>query len=349
MVPEVNAKSLGNRPGRFLGSAGPVLRGLLTSIFRNPILRIVLRRLLLSVPLVIVVSALSFVLLSLTPGNAADAILGPSAAPSEYPKLTAALGLNQPIYTQYWHWLEHALQGNLGISILSDQSVTQIIDQRLPVTLSLIGGAVLVSVIFGVSLGIFSALRGGIVGRVTDGFALLGFALPGFWIAAELIVLFAVKLAWFPATGYVSLAQSPSQWLQSLVLPVTSLALGGAAAIAKQTREAMLDVLGSEHIRMAWANGLSPRSIVFRHALRNAAPPIITVLGLQVVSLLGGTILVETIFALPGLGSLVVNSALQHDLPVVTGVAVYFTVIVVIVNLLIDLAYTWLNPRVRTA
>jgi peptide/nickel transport system permease protein len=111
----------------------------------------------------------------------------------------------------------------------------------------------------------------------------------------------------------------------------------------------MLDVLGSEHIRMAWANGLSPRSIVFRHALRNAAPPIITVLGLQVVSLLGGTILVETIFALPGLGSLVVNSALQHDLPVVTGVAVYFTVIVVIVNLLIDLAYTWLNPRVRTA
>jgi peptide/nickel transport system permease protein len=177
--------------------------------------------------------------------------------------------------------------------------------------------------------------------------ALVGFSLPAFWVGAELIVIFAVWRNWFPATGYVSLTASPAGWLHSLVLPVISLSLYGIAATAKQTRESMLDVLGSEYIRMARANGLSSRSIVLRHALRNASMRVVTVLGLQAVGLLGGTVLVENVFALPGLGSLMVTAATEHDLPVVAGMVVYFTLIVVVINLLVDLAYLWLNPRVR--
>ena len=301
----------------------------------------------MAVPLLFVVSALTFVLVSLTPGNAAEEILGTSATPEEYAAFNRALGLNLPLYEQYWDWLRHALAGDLGQSIFTGQPVTQAIDQRLPVTLSLLIGALLVSVVIGVGLGVFSALRGGATGRAVDALALLGFSLPAFWVGAELIVIFAVWQHWFPATGYVSVTDSPGRWLQSLVLPVTSLSLYGIAATAKQTREAMLDVLASEYIRIARANGLSPRAIVFRHALRNASLRVVTVLGLQAVGLLGGTVLVENVFALPGLGSLMVTAATQHDLPVVAGMVVYFTLIVVVINLAVDLAYAWLNPRVR--
>lgn len=329
--------------------AGARIARKVTAVPQHPIVRVIGRRILLSVPLLFVVSALSFVLISLTPGDAASAILGTHADPAAYPRLRHEMGLDQPIYEQYWHWLRHALSGDLGTSLFSNEPVTHKIGGRMPVTLSLICGSLLVSLIVGLALGIFSAVRGGALGRAVDALGLLGFALPGFWIGAELIVLFAVKLRWFPATGYVSFADSPQEWLRSIALPVASLALGGAAAIAKQTRESMLDVLGSEHIRMAWANGLSSASIVFRHALKNAAMPIVTVLGVQAVALLGGTILAEVIFALPGLGGLVVQASLEHDLPVVTGIAVVFTLIVVVVNLLVDLAYTWLNPKVKDA
>ena len=161
-------------------------------------------------------------------------------------------------------------------------------------------------------------------------------------------MIFAVWQHWFPATGYVSITASPAGWLRSLVLPVAALSLYGIAATAKQTREAMLDVLGSEYIRMARANGLSSGSIVFRHALRNASIRVVTVIGLLAVGLLGGTVLAENVFALPGLGSLMVNAGTQHDLPVVAGLVVCFTLVVVAINLLVDLAYLWLNPRVRT-
>ena len=316
-------------------------------LVRNPVLRVVVRRCVMAVPLLFVVSALTFVLVSLTPGNAAEEILGTSATPAEYAALNRALGLDLPLYEQYWNWLRHALTGNLGQSIFTGQPVTQAIGQRLPVTLSLLVGALVVSVVIGVGLGVFSALRGGAVGRAADALALIGFSLPAFWVGAELIVIFAVWRHWFPATGYVSISDSPVGWLHSLVLPVAALSLYGIASTAKQTREAMLDVLASEHIRMAWANGISPRSIVFRHALRNASMRVVTVLGLLAVGLLGGTVLVENVFALPGLGSLMVTAATQHDIPVVAGMAVYFTVIVVAINLVVDLAYVWLNPRVR--
>lgn len=318
-----------------------------TALFRSPAFRFVLRRLALAVPLLFVVSALAFVLVSLIPGDAATEILGLSAPPSSYAKLRHTLGLNLPVYDQYWHWLEHAVRGDLGASLFTDQKVTQMVDARLPVTLSLIGCSLLLSAVVGVGLGMLSALRGGVLGRILDAVSMLGYAMPSFWIGAVLIVLFAVKLGWLPAIGYVPLAQSPGLWLRSLALPVIALALHAVAVIAKQTRVAMLDVLGSEYIRMARASGISERSINFRHALRNAAPVVVTVLGVEFVILLGGTVFVESVFALPGLGSLAVSTTIQHDLPLVEGIVVYFTVIVIIVNLLIDLMYMWLNPRVR--
>lgn len=316
-------------------------------LVRNPVLRVVTRRCAMAVPLLLVVSALTFILVSLTPGNAAEEILGTSATPAEYAALDRALGLNLPVYEQYWNWLRHALTGDLGQSIFTSQPVTQEIGQRLPVTLSLFIGALIVSAVVGVGLGVFSALRGGAVGRAADILALIGFSLPAFWVGAELIVIFAVWRNWFPATGYVSISDSLAGWLHSLVLPVITLSLYGIASLAKQTREAMLDVLSSEYIRMAWANGIPRRSIVFRHALRNASMRVVTVFGLLAVGLLGGTVLVEDVFALPGLGSLMVTSATSHDIPVVAGIAVYFTLMVVAINLAVDLAYVWLNPRVR--
>jgi peptide/nickel transport system permease protein len=194
---------------------------------------------------------------------------------------------------------------------------------------------------------VISAVYGGVLGRAIDVFALVGFALPAFWVGAELIALFAVRWKLLPATGYVPVTQSVTGWLRSIALPIAALALGGIAAVAKQTREAMLDTLSSEYVRMARANGIGPCSIILRHALKNASVRALTVLGVQAVVLLGGTVLIENVFALPGLGSLVVSAATGHDLPVVQGVAIYFTGLVVVINLTIDLAYTALNPKVR--
>lgn len=319
----------------------------LAVLIRNPVSRVIVRRCVMAVPLLFVVSALTFILVSLTPGNAAQAILGTNATPGEYAALNRALGLNLPLYEQYWNWLRHALTGDLGQSIFTHQPVTQAISQRLPVTLSLLAGTLLVSVVAGIGIGVFSAVRGGAAGRGADALALIGFSLPAFWVGTELIVIFAVWRNWFPATGYVPITQSPAGWLRSLALPVASLSLYGIAATAKQTREAMLDVLASQHIRMARANGISPRAVIFRHGLRNASIRVVTVLGLQAVGLLGGTVLAENVFALPGLGSLMVTAATQHDLPVIAGIVVCFTLMVVAINLLTDLAYAWLNPRVR--
>ncbi len=346
MVPEVDIspdRVAGAAPGR----AGDPLRRLGADLLRRPLVRIVLRRLLLAVPLLFVVSALSFVLVSITPGDAARQILGVQAPPDAYPRLRHQLGLDRPVYEQYWDWLKHALGGDLGSSLFNGEAVTHAIDVRLPVTLSLIVTSLVLIVIVGVGLGIVSAVRGGALGRVVDVLSMVGFALPAFWVGAALITIFAVRVHWLPATGYVPLTESLGSWLRSLVLPTVALSLAGIAGVAIQTREAMLDALGSEYIQMAWANGVPARSVFFRHALKNASLQVVTVLGLQVVGLLSGTVFVESVFALPGVGGLIVNAVLQHDLPVVEGVVVYFTLIVVVVNLFIDLAYTWLNPRVR--
>ncbi|MBO0769876.1 MAG: ABC transporter permease [Actinobacteria bacterium] len=312
--------------------------------------RQIVRWLVSSVIMLFAITALTFVLASMAPGDAAKAILSSSSGsytPQQYQQMRHALGIDQPLLVQYWHWLDGVVHGSLGTDLLSGQPVAQELNTRLSPSLSLIVGTVLVAGVIGVSLGVVSALRGGVLGRAVDALSLFGLAIPNFWLALALAELLAVKIQLFPATGYTPLNDSPAGWLRGITLPVLTLAAGAVAFIAKQTRDALADVMSREFVVMLRARGLPERSVVLRHALRNAAIPVVTLLGLLFVGLLGGTVLVEDVFSIPGLGQQAVTAAGSHDLPVIEGVAFYFTVIVVIVNLLVDLSYRLLNPKVR--
>ena len=312
--------------------------------------RHVARWLVSSLVMLFAITALTFVLASMAPGDAARAILSSqsgSYTAQQYHQMRHALGIDQPLLVQYWHWLDGVAHSNLGTDLFSGQPVAQELNARLAPSLSLILGTVLVAGVTGVSLGIISALRGGVLGRAVDAISLLGLAIPSFWLALALVEFLAVQIRLFPATGYTPLNASPAGWLRGITLPVITLSAGAVAFIAKQTRDSMAEVMSREFILMLRARGLSRRSVVLRHALRNAAIPVVTVLGLLLVGLLGGTGLIEDVFAIPGLGQQAVTAAGSHDLPVIVGVAFYFTVIVVIANLLVDLSYRVLNPRVR--
>jgi peptide/nickel transport system permease protein len=310
-------------------------------------IRLVARRLLISVPLVFVVTLVTFLLQAAAPGDTARTILGESYTPEAYQRLRHQLGLDQPVLVQYWHWLIDAVHGDLGVSPISGLDVGAEIGHRFGVTLSLVAGSAAVAVLLGVGLGVLSAIRGGVFGRSVDVVSLLGLALPNFWLGLVLVTLFAVTLPLLPATGYVPLQASPGEWARSLVLPVVTLAAGMVAVLAKQTRDAMREVLSRSFVHALRAKGVSEASIVFRHGLRNAAIPVVTVLGLLFVGLLEGTVLIEAVFAMPGLGGLAIQATTQHDLPTLQGVALTFTLIVVVVNLAVDLTYGWLNPKVR--
>ena len=303
-----------------------------------------------SLVLLFVITAATFVLASMAPGDAARAILSSQSGSytvQQYQQTRHALGIDQPLPVQYWHWLDGVLHGSLGADLFSGQPVTQELNARLGPSLSIIVGTVIVSGLAGVSLGVISALRGGALGRLVDVVSLAGLALPNFWLALVLVELLAVKVQVFPATGYAPLGADPGPWLRSIALPVLTLSAGAVAFVAKQTRDSLSEVMSRDFIVMLRARGLSRRSVVLRHALRNAAIPVVTVLGLLLVSLLGGTVLIETVFSIPGLGQQAVTAAGSHDLPVIEGVAFYFAVVVVIANLLVDVSYRLLNPRMR--
>ncbi len=312
-------------------------------------LRLIGRRLTLSVPQLFVVSISTFLLVALIPGDVARTIIGPNGTPEQYASLRDSLGLTEHLPQRYWDWLSQAVQGDLGTSLFSHEAVSSLLGSRLPVTLSLVVGSTLVATVLGVGLGIAGARASGPMGRLVDAIALVGLAIPNFFFGLLLVAWFAVALPLFPATGYVAFADSPGQWVRSLALPVVTLAVPGVAVIAKQTRDAMRDALERPFIRTLRAAGLSRRSIVYRHALRNAAIPVATVVGVVFVAALSGTVLVESVFAMPGLGGLAVQATDQHDLPLIQGVAIVFTVIVIVVNLVVDIAYGWLDPRVRVS
>ena len=312
-------------------------------------LALVGRRLALSLPLLVIVPTVTFLLAALIPGDVARTILGADATQAQYLQLRQTLGLNEPLLTRYFSWLGNALHGNLGTSLFWQQPVTSLLDSRLQVTLSLVICSTALATAVGVVFGVVAALRAGVVGKIVDAIAMVGLAIPNFFLGLLLVTWFAVTLRVFPATGYVPFTQSPGEWLRSIVLPVITLAVPGIAVIAKQTRDAMLEVLDRPFIRTLRAAGVPGRSIIGKHALRNAAIPVVTVTGLIFIGSLSGTVLVETVFALPGLGGLVVQATSQHDLPLIEGVAVYFTIAVICVNLLVDLTYSWLDPRVRVS
>lgn len=315
-------------------------------------IRATVRWLASSTVLLFVVTALTLVLSALAPGDAAKAMLSgqtTSYTPEQYQQLRHELGIDQPLPVQYWHWLYGLLHGDLGTDLFNGQPIAQALNGRLGTSLSIIVGTVLVSGLVGIGFGVFSAVRGGLAGRLVDGVSLLGLAAPNFWLALVLAELLALQYPLFPATGYVPFADDPLQWLRSLALPVLALSAGGSAFIARQTRDAMTDVLSRDFIVTLRAHGLPLRSIIFKHALRNAAIPVVTLLGLMFVSLLGGTVLIESVFAIPGLGQHAVAASSTHNLPMIQGVALYFTIVVIIVNLLVDLSYGWLNPKVREA
>jgi peptide/nickel transport system permease protein len=305
------------------------------------------KRVLTGVLVLLVVSMVTFVLVGLIPGNAARTILGSTASPAAVAQLTRELHLNQPLPVQYWSWLENAVQGHFGTSLLNGESVGSVIASRLQPTLSLVILMTIVSVLSSIFLGVVSALRGGWVARIVDTAGLLGFAIPGFIVALLLIDVFATNLRIFPVEGYVPLSDGIGNWLRALVLPVVALALSSVAFTSKHVRQSMTEVLDSEFIFTLRANGFKHRSVVYKHALRNAIVPALALMGVQLAGAISAVVLIETVFAIPGIGSLAVSATTQGDVPMVLATALFFTAFVVVVNLAFDVLYAVLNPKVR--
>jgi peptide/nickel transport system permease protein len=307
----------------------------------------VIRRLLMSIVLIFVSTLTIFVLMSLVPGDAAQTILGENATPQAVEYLRQQLGLDQPLWIQYANWVVGLFRGDLGTSIYSGEPVTKLVWARMGVTFSLMVGSTVAIAVLGIVVGLASALREGWVGRSIDAISLVGFALPSFWIAIVLVAVFAVGLRLFPATGYVPPAAGLGPWLNSLVLPVAALSLSGITVIAKQMRDSARKELERDYVRVLRSTGVSETRIVLLHVLRNASIPTTTLIGLMAVGALSGAVFIENVFVLPGLGSLVTSAATRQDLPVILGVGVAFTAIVILINLVVDVAYVSLNPKVR--
>ncbi|GAB3527836.1 ABC transporter permease [Phytohabitans suffuscus] len=310
----------------------------------------VLRRLAAGVLVLWLVSVLTFLLVQLTPGDPAELIAGENATVEDVARIREQLGLNAPVVEQYLRWCGDLLRGDLGDSLFTGRSVTETIAQAAPATLSITGLAIVIAVVVGVGAGLVAGLRqGSWVDRTVSTAATLGIAMPSFWVAMLLISAFALSNRWLPATGYAPLSEGLWPWLSHLILPATALGLATAAELARHTRGCVADVLVRPYIRTARARGAAGFWLVRRHLLRNAAIPVVTVLGLQAGRLLGGAIVVEVVAGITGLGTTAINAVLQRDYPMIQGYVLFSAVIVVLVNLAVDLAYGWINPKVRTA
>ncbi|MFT4030775.1 MAG: ABC transporter permease [Protaetiibacter sp.] len=307
----------------------------------------ILRRLASGVVLIAVISFLAFSLLYLAGGDIARRILGEQATAETIAKKTEELGLNRPLLVQYGDWLAAAVTGNLGRSWFNGELVSVSVSNRIAVTLSIVIGATIVSAILSVILGVLAARRGGAIDGTVQFLSLVGFAIPGFLIALGLVLVFAINLGWFKATGFVPLTKSFGGWASSVTLPVVALSIGAIATVAQQVRGSVIDAMSRDYVRTLRARGLGINSVVYKHVLRNAGGPALAVLAVQFIGLLGGAVIVEQVFAIPGMGQLTVSSTTLGDIPVVMGLVIVFAIIVIVVNLLIDLAQAALNPKVR--
>jgi peptide/nickel transport system permease protein len=312
--------------------------------------RFLVRRLLLLVPVLMGVSVIVFLVLHLAPGDPAEIMLGPQATQEDRLRLRGELGLDDPLYQQYARWLGHVARGDLGRSLWMRRPVLGEVLARYKATLILTGTALLLSSVGGVALGILSARwPNSLLDRSSAVASLFGASMPVFWLGIVLMVIFSLTLGWLPASGMFAPygGGGLADLLKHLVLPAVTLAAASVTIVARLTRSAMLDVLGQDYIRTARAKGLIERAVVTRHALKNALVPIVTVIGVQAGYLLGGAVLTETVFAWPGVGTLMVQGILARDIPLVQGCVLVVALTFALVNLFVDLLYAWLNPRIR--
>ncbi|HMA25394.1 MAG TPA: ABC transporter permease [Gemmatimonadaceae bacterium] len=301
--------------------------------------RFILRRVLLSIPTLFGVLVVAFLLLYVAPGDPVESMIGERADSATIARLRAQLRLDDPLPQRFGHYVARVVTGDLGQSYITNRPITQDIRERFPKTLQLAGAAMLLATIIGITLGVLSARRpGGIADRFALALAYLGISFPVYWVGLLLILLFAVTLRWLPPSGYGS--------LRFLALPALTLGMRSIAFLARMTRSAMLEALSADYIRTARAKGLNEWVVTFKHALRNALIPIITVLGLDFGAYLTGSILTETIFSWPGLGRYVVNAISRRDLPAIQGAVLFLSIVFVLVNLITDLAYAKADPRV---
>jgi peptide/nickel transport system permease protein len=316
-------------------------------------LGLIVRRLIAIIPILLIVSFGVFMLTELVPGDPAVTLAGGinGATPERIAEIREILELDKPLLQRYGIWLTNAIQLDFGKSLYSPTNgptVVQEIWTRLPVTLSIVAAGVFFASLIGVPLGVLAGIRpGSVLDRTTSTSIMIGLAIPNFLLALALIWVLAIWLRWFPALGFTPLTESPIEWFKSILLPGLALGMAGAASLGRQVRAALVDVLYSNYVRTAWAKGCSPYRAVGKHALKNAAIPGVTVLGLQISALLGGAVLVEQIFSLPGIGTMMLRALTNSDVPIIQGVVVFFVLVHVFVNLLVDISYGLLNPKVR--
>lgn len=312
-------------------------------------LRYALQRFLAFIPTIFIALTLIFVITRLVPGSPVWALIGHQSVDAALiDAVSKELGLDRPVLEQYLEWLPRVITGDFGSSIFYGRPVAQIIAERFPVTLYLTLLAMLITIVVGMPLGILSALRrGSYIDYASNVFSSLGMALPSFWLGFMLIIVFAVGLKWLPAAGYRDLEFGFWPWFSRLILPAVALSLAQIGLVVRMTRAAMVEVLGQEYITMARAKGLRESRIVLRHALKNAMIQIVTVIGLTFALGLGGSVIIENVFALPGLGQLITIAAMRRDYPMLEGGIFYLTLVALLVNLAVDLTYAFFNPRIR--
>ena len=310
--------------------------------------RYIVQRVLAIIPVVAIVSVITFSLIHVVPGDPATILGGDQATEADIERIKARMGLDKPIYEQFAIWFWNLLQGDLGVSPASKYPVGKQIVQRLPPTISIGIYALVVQALVALPLGVLSAWKANSwVDRSSMVFAVLAFSIPVFWLEYNLIYLLAVKVPWFPALGYEPLTEGVGPWLRSITLPSVCVGLISAGLVARVTRSAMLEVLNADYIRTAKSKGLSDTVVLIRHALRSAAVPIMTILGLSLAGMIGGLVISEQVFAIPGMGRLIVDAVSNRDFPVIQGVLLIIALSYVVINLVIDLVYVYMDPRIR--
>ncbi len=307
-----------------------------------------LRRVLAAIPVMGVVALFVFLLLRLTPGDPAAILAGDNATPEQLERIRISLGLHEPLYTQFFTWIGKLLHGDLGVSLISSVPVVQMIGQRVEPSISIALSTIILSILIAVPLGVIAAWQHGTwIDRFVMGLSVLGFSVPVFVIGYLLIQIFALDLRWLPVQGFRSISSGFGPFLERIILPTLTLSFIYVALIARMTRASMLDVLGEDYVRTARAKGVSEVAVLLRHALRNAAVPVITVIGNGFALLISGVVVTESVFNLPGVGRLTVDAVLARDYPIIQAMILLTSLVYVTVNLLIDVAYTLLDPRIR--